>query len=309
VIEETTHHRTIGELCDFGSGHGFSAKEWASAGLPIVRIQNLNGSTDFKYFGGEPERSWIVEPGELLFAWAGVRGVSFGPTVWQGPRGVLNQHIYRIRPKAGIDKNWLHAALKVVTSRIERKAHGFKSSLVHVRKADIANARVFAPAPAEQAEIARVMCVWELAVVLTERVVAAKQERRKWLMQQLIAGGRRFPGLNDPWRATRLGDVTEESTERNRGRLDQGSVRAVNKILGMVPMKDHIIADDVARYKVVRRNWFAYNQMRINIGSICMWEGKEDVLVSPDYVVFPTREDRLDPRYLNYVRMTLLTMR
>lgn len=116
---------TIGELCDFESGNGFSPQDWKQKGLPIIRIQNLNGSDAFNYFEGEPDPAWIVEPGDLLFAWAGVKGVSFDPTIWHGPRGVLNQHIYRIRPKPGVNKRWLHYALEEVTTEIESKAHGF----------------------------------------------------------------------------------------------------------------------------------------------------------------------------------------
>jgi hypothetical protein len=85
--------RSIGDLCTLGNGHGFKASDWSDNGLPIIRIQNVRGSGDFNYFAGKPEADWIVEPGELLFAWAGVPGVSFGPGIWPGPRALLNQHI------------------------------------------------------------------------------------------------------------------------------------------------------------------------------------------------------------------------
>lgn len=134
---------TIGDVCDFESGNGFGPEDWKTKGLPIIRIQNLNGSESFNYFEGDPDPSWIVETNDLLFAWAGVKGVSFGPTIWNGPTGVLNQHIYRIRPKKGVNKRWLYYALLEVTAEIESKAHGFKTSLVHVRKADITRARAF----------------------------------------------------------------------------------------------------------------------------------------------------------------------
>lgn len=149
------HQTTVDELCVFSNGHGFTPRDWAKQGLPIIRIQNMNGSSEFNYYQGSPESDWIVEPGDLLFAWAGVRGVSFGPTIWRGERGLLNQHIFRVTPRPGVDKAWLYAALKVITSRIERKAHGFKSGLLHVKKADIINQRVFLPKPEEQQKIAK----------------------------------------------------------------------------------------------------------------------------------------------------------
>ena len=101
----TNHYArpSIGDLCNFISGNGFRPSDWRSSGLPIIRIQNLNGSRSFNYFAGQPKEKWIVNPGDLLFAWAGVKGVSFGPTIWSGPRGVLNQHIFRVVPKKDVE--------------------------------------------------------------------------------------------------------------------------------------------------------------------------------------------------------------
>ena len=42
--------------------------------------------------------------------------------------------------------------------------------------------------------------------------------------------------------------------------------------------------------------------MRINIGSIARWSGTNDVLVSPDYVVFETIPQKLDGRFLDHYR-------
>ncbi len=73
---------------------------------------------------------------------------------------------------------------------------------------------------------------------------------------------------------------------------------------GIVPMKERLVATDISRYKLVRSNWFAYNPMRLNIGSIARWQGDSVVLVSPDYVVFRCLEQStpaaLHPEYLDH---------
>ncbi len=153
-LPEGWSQRPIGDLCTFTNGHGFKAAEWSKAGLPIIRIQNLNGSRDFKYFAGQVKESCRVEPGELVFAWAGVKGVSFGPRLWDGPSGVLNQHIYRVRPLEEVAKPWLFETLRRVTRSIEGRAQGFKSSLQHIRKADITGHVVDVPPFEEQCAIA-----------------------------------------------------------------------------------------------------------------------------------------------------------
>jgi len=71
----------------------------------------------------------------------------------------------------------------------------------------------------------------------------------------------------------------------------------------MVPMDEGIIGESIDRYKTVSQFDFAYNPMRINVGSIAMWEGGENVLVSPDYVVFHCGS-KLDAQFLNHFRKT-----
>ena len=133
---------TVADICKMRNGHGFGPEDWDTEGLPIIRIQNLNGGKNFDYFSGKPEKRWLVEPEQMLFAWAGTKGVSFGPTIWRGPTGVLNQHIFMVEPVDGIDSDWLYWALRHVTNRIEGQAHGFKATLVHVKKSDRKSTRL-----------------------------------------------------------------------------------------------------------------------------------------------------------------------
>jgi type I restriction enzyme, S subunit len=165
----------IGELSEFRNGNGFKPEEWKESGLPIIRIQNLNGSQNFNYYQGAVKEGWIVNHGDLLYAWAGVKGVSFGPTIWRGKQGVLNQHIFSVSTKR-CDKIWLYYALVQVTRRIETKAHGFKSSLLHVHKSEITDAEVGVPPLLEQKAIANTLSTWDAAIEKTERLIAAKEK-------------------------------------------------------------------------------------------------------------------------------------
>jgi type I restriction enzyme S subunit len=72
----------------------------------------------------------------------------------------------------------------------------------------------------------------------------------------------------------------------------------------MIPMREQTIAENLERYKIVEPTGFAYNPMRINVGSLCMWRGEGSALVSPDYVVFACIPDRLYPDYFDYLRET-----
>jgi type I restriction enzyme S subunit len=116
----------------------------------------------------------------------------------------------------------------------------------------------------------------------------------------------RFPEFRDgPYHNVRLGDVAEEATERNGKTLDADVVMGVFKGEGMQPMEKRLVANNLSRYKVVEKDCFAYNPMRLNIGSIARWSGDESVLVSPDYIVFRcsnVSNQKIDPNYLDHFR-------
>lgn len=59
--------------------------------------------------------------------------------------------------------------------------------------------------------------------------------------------------------------------------------------------------DDLSRYKFIEMGWFAYNPMRVNVGSIGYVYKQEQIgIVSPDYVVFSC-SDKILPEYLLYL--------
>lgn len=100
--------------------------------------------------------------------------------------------------------------------------------------------------------------------------------------------------------------VTKETRERNENEgIDSSEIYGVNKNLGLIPMKERIKGKNIKRYKVVKKGYFAYNPMRLNIGSIAYSKKEADILVSPDYVVFRTNPNKMLPDYLNYFIQSL----
>lgn len=107
--------------------------------------------------------------------------------------------------------------------------------------------------------------------------------------------------IPDEWDFLPFHFVTKESRERNENEgIDSSEIYGVNKNLGLIPMKERIKGKNVKRYKVVKKGYFAYNPMRLNIGSIAYSKKETDILVSPDYVVFRTDPNKMLPDYLNY---------
>lgn len=174
-----------------------------------------------------------------------------------------------------------------------------------IAKAGLRELRVPVPAEAVLPILASIASGLDSHLELLDRLIDAKRRLRDGLAAELLTGRRRLLAFAArPWRDVRLGEVSRESTRRNGERLDADRVMAVTKARGLTPMREHVMADSLLRYKVLRPGGFAYNPMRLNIGSIARSSFKRDVLVSPDYVVFEAIPDALDPRFLDYTRRT-----
>lgn len=146
----------IGELCDLINGRAFKPSDWTQTGLPIVRIQNLNNpEKPFNYFDGEVRDRFLIENGDLLFAWSGTPGTSFGAHVWMGGKAVLNQHIFNMKFDAdNIDRDYFKSAINQKLNELIAKAHG-GAGLQHVTKGRFEETEIPLPPLPEQRRIVR----------------------------------------------------------------------------------------------------------------------------------------------------------
>lgn len=180
--------RTIGEMFQLVNGFAFKPEDWKLTGSPIIRIQNLNDpSAEFNYSQAPvPERNRI-EPGDLLFAWSGTIGSSFGARIWNGPSGVLNQHIFKVlMDEQQISLQFSFLVLAKVEEDIAKRAHGFKSSFVHVKKSDLVKVKLLLPTLAEQERIASCLSSLDALVIAATQELDTLKTHRKGLMQQLF---------------------------------------------------------------------------------------------------------------------------
>ena len=146
----------IGKLCDLINGRAFKPSDWTETGLPIVRIQNLNNpEKPFNYFDGEVRERFLIENGDLLFAWSGTPGTSFGAHVWMGGKAVLNQHIFNMKFDAdNIDRDFFKSAINQKLNELIAKAHG-GAGLQHVTKGRFEETEIPLPPLPEQRRIVR----------------------------------------------------------------------------------------------------------------------------------------------------------
>lgn len=218
VIPDDWSIATIAATMKLVNGCAFKPSEWSDVGLPIIRIQNLNDpSASFNYYPHAIDDRNRIKPGDLLFAWSGTLGSSFGARVWQGPEGVLNQHIFKVLPdKSKISPEYAHVIFEQIGDEIARKSHGFKASFVHVKKSDLDATLLPVPKMEEQRAIATALSDMDALISGLDQLIAKKRDIKQATMQQLLTGQTRLPGFSGEWEVKRLGDVLSVRHGKNQ---------------------------------------------------------------------------------------------
>ncbi len=221
-----------------------------------------------------------------------------------GFAGICSADIYPIKPKDdSVDRDFLYHLLRSSIVLKPAIATSGRTGLPKINRPDLEAIDVPIPPIPIQRQISRILETWDRSLDVLGQQIERKNSVLSFLRESVVQGRHRLGKLNgEPWSIVKLGDVTVQLTERNGQRYGRNRVMGVNKFDGLVPMKAHVIADDIARYLILPHNGFAYNPMRLNIGSIVMSEMREEVIVSPDYVVFACRPDRCTPHFLNHLR-------
>lgn len=160
----------------------------------------------------------------------------------------------------------------------------------------------------EQKEIARILLLWDAAIRDTTQLIAAKTRLKRALMQQLLTGKLRFRefvksdeeqmtkhGLRPvDWPDLHIHQFAHEVSER-MGSGDKLPVLSCTKHAGLVDSLKYfgkrIFSEDIANYKIVRRNQFAYATNHIEEGSIGLLTEIEAGVVSPMYTVFAVKDN------------------
>ena len=145
-VPEGWEKTTLGKIGEYINGRGFKKSEWASEGLPIIRIQDLTGTgKEQHYYAGEVEERYVINSGDLLISWA----ATLGAYIWDGPKSVLNQHIFKV--DTYINKKFHYYLIQHILEDLYRQTHG--SGMVHITKGKFESIPIGVPDKDAQARI------------------------------------------------------------------------------------------------------------------------------------------------------------
>ena len=167
----------LGDVATYINGYAFKPEHRGKKGLPIIRIQDLNGNShDLAFFDGKYPEQVEINTGDILISWSG----SLGVYKWYKGKALLNQHIFKVLfNKIEIDKEYFCYAIRNSLSSMSQQTHG--ATMKHITKKDFDNISIPYPDLIEQKKIAnnlnivnKLIMFYEKELILFEQMVKAR---------------------------------------------------------------------------------------------------------------------------------------
>ncbi len=276
--------------------------KWMSSGeLNFKKVYEVEGR--ITELGLKSSSTRILPPYCVLIGLAG-QGKTRGTVAMNMIELCTNQSVAAILPAPDFSAEYLYYNLEFRYDELRQLSTG-DGGRGGLNLNIINSVQIPLPPLSEQRAIAKVLIAADATIHATEKLIAQKELRKKWLMQQLLTGKKRLKGFEGEWKEVRLDQVTEKFSRRNKDLVD-AKVYSVTNTNGFVLQSEHfdreIAGDDLSSYKIIRKNEFAYNPARINVGSLAYFTGEIGV-ISSLYVCFRTNDEILDYFLLQILKL------
>lgn len=245
--------------------------------------------------------------------------------VWLGQiEPCLHQnHVFAVRPDQKVIDSFFLAALAASNYGKTYFLSCAKRStnLASINSTQIKEFPVLVPPLPEQKKIAQVLSTWDKAITTTEQLLANSQQQKKALMQQLLTGKKRlgmssesyefqktrYGPIPKDWKYPAIKDVCTQVTEKNTEAVDY-PVLSCSKYDGFVDslkyFKKKVYSDDTSGYRLIHRGCFGFPSNHVEEGSIGLQNLYDTGIVSPIYVIFRAKPQKVDNDYLYAVLKT-----
>ncbi len=153
----------------------------------------------------------------------------------------------------------------------------------------------------EQVKIAEVLTAWDDALETLGKLIAAKLELKRGLMQAVLTGKKRFQEFEtrEKWKNVQLRTIFERITQRNTELND--NVLTISGNHGLINQREifnkRIASVDASNYYLIYKNEFAYNKsysIGYDFGAIKRLERYEKGIVSSLYICFGLKNPNAD---------------
>lgn len=299
-VPEGWNEVKLSSLGTFLKGSSISKEQLTPTGHNAIRYGELYTKFDFcikKIYSFIPDdvakQSTKVQYGDIIFAGSGETIDEIGKSAAY----LIKEEAYAsgdtiiFRPKEA-NSLFLAYFLNVGEARKKLRELGQGQSIVHIYKSDLEQLTLHLPPLEEQNEIANILKVWADFIDNLQQKIRYKRIIKKAVIENLLTGRVKLPRFTGEWKEASIGDFAEVANQLNL-EDKQYEVMSCTKHRGLVRSLEYfdrkIYGDDLSKYKIVPRGYFAYATNHIEEGSIGYQNILDFGLVSPMYTVFKTK--------------------
>ncbi|GAA4518471.1 restriction endonuclease subunit S [Sphingobacterium thermophilum] len=190
-----------------------------------------------------------------------------------------------------------------VRKQFQKLATGTK--VYSLSKETLLSVKIPLPPLPEQKRIAEVLSTWDKAIQLTEQLIRQKEQRKKWLMQQLLTGKKRLKGFDRDWIKCNAADFLVQRNEQapNNGSIPLFSLTIENGVTEKSDRyeREFLVKDKSSKnYKIVYPNDIVFNPANLRWGAIAKHIRTFKVLLSPIYEVLSVKKG-YDIDFISYL--------
>lgn len=317
-IPRCWHTSKLKYLGRYINGYAFKPEDWGSEGIPIIRIQDLTGSTDRpNFFSGKIDDKYLVKNGDILVSWA----ATLDAFVWNKGTGWLNQHIFKAVPnEEKIDYSYFFWMIKESMKNMNNdNKHGI--FMQHVTLDVFNNFSIPMPPLEEQRKIAsfldRKCAEIDSVIADTQRTIEEYKKLKQSVITQAVTKGIRgerpmkdseiewVGQIPSEWDVVRIKTLFDYRNERNNKPLEEVNLISLYTDKGVVQHCDleettGNKASNADGYKLVYQDDIVVNIILCWMGAI--GRSSYSGVTSPAYDVYSPKPKTNSEFYHYYFR-------
>jgi type I restriction enzyme S subunit len=283
-------------------GYAFKSELFSNEGIPVIRISNIQENRvlidETCYCEDDKLTAFIIHEGDMLIAMSGATTGKIGKYTFRS-KAYLNQRVGRfLFNEDRIEPEYVYHYFLYPNTLKYLLLDAMGGAQPNISNDNIERIKIPLPPLPEQKAIAQLLTTADAAIHTTEKLIAQKELRKKWLMQQLLTGKKRLKGFGGEWKEMHLSDMF---TERNESKYYDLPLLSIGQN-GVYPQDESVKKDtsneDKSKYKRICPGDIGYNTMR-------MWQGRSALselegIVSPAYTVV-TPKKKADSLFFSYL--------
>ncbi|MDL2233304.1 restriction endonuclease subunit S [Ruminococcaceae bacterium OttesenSCG-928-L11] len=296
----------LGDAATFVNGFAFKPADWTNEGLPIIRIQNLTGSSDIiNYYDKPYGAQYELNDGDILISWS----ASLGVYEWNKGKALLNQHIFKVVfDKLDYDKRFFMYVIEQKLSEMSSVTHG--STMKHITKKYFDAILVPLPPLPVQQQIADAL---DRASALIEKRKAQIEKLNLLVKSQFIEmfGNRGCDSKPLSDIAVVIGGLTKNSSQKVQGK-SYPFLRVANVYsndFDLTEMHNITVDDNKVNRVLLNKGDLLFvegNGSPTQIGRVAVWDGQIQPCVHQNHLIKVRFAHKINPIYAMHYFMSPL---